>query len=119
MKKIRWVLLNIIGLGIPYIYARNKANKLKNTTNTTLQTSSLIDFDITDLLNALGGKDNIENISTTISTLKVNLKNAQDLSKEQFNKFKINGFMKNQKQIILVFGDNAQAIGNELSKLLN
>jgi hypothetical protein len=27
--------------------------------------------------------------------------------------------MKNQKQIILVFGDNAQAIGNELSKLLN
>jgi hypothetical protein len=45
-----------------------------------------------------------------MSTLKINLKNAETLTKEKFAKYKIHGFMKNTNQVILVFGDNAQVI---------
>jgi phosphotransferase system IIB component len=73
-----------------------------------------IDFDIQVLIKALGGKDNIISSTATISTLKINVKDNSSLNKETFAKFKITGFMKNANQIILVFGDNAQAINNAL-----
>jgi phosphotransferase system IIB component len=77
-----------------------------------------VDFEIDDFIDVLGGKQNIINSSTTVSTLKVNLKDASFLNKESFVKFKITGFMKNANQIILVFGDNAKAIDNILVKKL-
>jgi PTS system glucose-specific IIC component len=76
--------------------------------------STKIDFDIEKLIEALGGKSNILDVSATISTLKVNVKDVTTLSKDSFTKFKINGFMKNANQVILVFGDNAQAISELL-----
>jgi PTS system D-glucosamine-specific IIC component len=83
-----------------------------------LQVSSKIDFNIDDLIKSLGGKDNITNSDATISTLKIEVKNATQIYKESFNDFNVKGFMKNANQIILVFGDNSQAINEELKKHL-
>ncbi|MDR2369058.1 MAG: hypothetical protein LBD63_00315 [Mycoplasmataceae bacterium] len=101
-------------LGIPYLYAKHKAKQISNVSNTKLQVSTKFNFDINLLIDTLGGKENIISSSATMSTLKINLKSAQILTKESFSKFKINGFMKNNNQIILVFGDNAQAINDAL-----
>ncbi|MDR0740004.1 MAG: PTS transporter subunit EIIB [Mycoplasmataceae bacterium] len=116
MHKFRWIILNIICLSIPYFYAKHKAKKILTSTNNQLKTSDKVEIDIDELLSTLGGKENIVNVSATISTLKVNVKNGLTLNKEQFSKFKINGFMKNKNQIILVFGDNAQAINEQLTR---
>jgi phosphotransferase system IIB component len=70
------------------------------------------------LINTLGGKRNIVDTSTTISTLKINVRDNSTLTKEKFDKFKITGFLKNTNQVILVFGDNAQAINEKLIKKL-
>jgi phosphotransferase system IIB component len=108
-----------VTLGIPYFYAKQKAKKIANTVNTQLQVSSKVDFDINELIKALGGVENILDSSATISTLKVNVKDATNLNKDSFKEFKINGFMKNANQIILVFGDNSQTINKLLISSLN
>jgi phosphotransferase system IIB component len=53
-----------------------------------------------------------------MSTLKVEVKDTTQIFKETFNDFNIKGFMKNTNQIILVFGDNSQAINSEINKRL-
>jgi phosphotransferase system IIB component len=83
-----------------------------------LQTSTKIDFNVDELIKVLGGKENIVDTSATISTLKINVKDASQISKDSFVIFNIKGFMKNTNQIILVFGDNSQAINIELKKRL-
>jgi phosphotransferase system IIB component len=53
-----------------------------------------------------------------MSTLKVDVKSTAQIFKETFDEFNIKGFMKNANQIILVFGDNSQAINSEINKRL-
>ncbi|MDR1991869.1 MAG: hypothetical protein LBP70_04050 [Mycoplasmataceae bacterium] len=110
MRKFKWILLNIITFGILYIYVKHQAKKNNAKINDQLQISDKVDFKLDDLIEDLGGVDNILDSSATMSTLKINLKNAETLTKEKFAKYKIHGFMKNTNQVILVFGDNAQVI---------
>ncbi|MDR0985670.1 MAG: DUF4234 domain-containing protein [Mycoplasmataceae bacterium] len=117
-KKTSYIFLSIITFGIYPLIVRYKAKKIANTVNNQLTLSSKIDFDINSLINRLGGKDNIIKTSATISTFKVDLKDASNISKETLNKFDIKGFIKNNNQLIIVFGDNANAISSNINKIL-
>jgi phosphotransferase system IIB component len=69
-----------------------------------------------DFVNALGGKENIISSSNTINALKLELKDGSKVEKDNFNKFEVHGFIKNNNSLTMIIGNNAQAINDELKK---
>ncbi|MDR0825883.1 MAG: hypothetical protein LBM72_01305 [Mycoplasmataceae bacterium] len=119
MKKGAWIFVNIISFGIPYAYAKHKAKKTADQINDKLITSKHVKFEISDLIQALGNKENITGVSATMSTLKVNVRSSETFTADNFKKFDVKGFMKNADQIILIFGDNANHICEQIKNILS
>jgi PTS system D-glucosamine-specific IIC component len=114
MKKLKWILLNIITFGGVYFFAKHKAKKIVHNTNTDLTYSTKVNFDIDELIRGLGGVDNITASSATLSSLKVNIKDNKLISKEQLAKLGAKGVMINNNQVVALFGDNAIMINQSL-----
>jgi len=115
--KSKTILLSIITFGIYYAIIRNKAHKLTKI-NSSITTSNLIDFDVNELINCLGGKENIDNISTSISTFSVSLKRTINIDKDMFlRKFKIKGINKINNKYMFLIGDNATTVGNKIKEI--
>ena len=108
------ILLDVITLGTFEIYLHNKAKKVANVKNSELTYSKTYGFDINDIINDLGGIDNIENVSATLSSVKINLKNINLVIADLQKKYKIKGITKSNNVLILIFGDNAKAIAENI-----
>lgn len=116
MKKIKWILLNIFTFGALYFFAKRKAKSIATNVNDNLTYSTKINFNIDELINDLGGIDNITDSNATLSSLKVNVKNISIVNKSKFIKLGAKGAMINNNQVIILFGDNSIAINNELKQ---
>ncbi|MDR0341394.1 MAG: PTS transporter subunit EIIB [Mycoplasmataceae bacterium] len=116
MKKFAYYLSYIFSFGLVYFYYRSKAKSNVLTYKNKLTVSEKIDFDLNDLVNAVGGKENIVSINAELSTLKFVLKKASEISKEDFNMINVYGFIKNNNNLTLVTGDNAQAIAQAINE---
>ena len=75
-------------------------------------------FNINKFVNDLGGVDNIDSVTATLSSLKLELKDTNLVNPDLKSKYKINGLTKSTKSIILVFGDNSKAICDDINKLM-
>jgi len=115
--KSKTILLSIITFGIYYAIIRSKAHKQAKI-KTSITTSNIIDFNISELINYLGGKENIESVSTSISTFSVTLKRGVNVDKDVFlKKFKIKGINKINNKYMFLIGDNATMIGNKIKEI--
>ena len=112
------ILLDVITLCIFEIYLHNKAKNVANVKKTELTYSKICKFNINDFINDLGGINNIENVSSTLSSVKVNLKNINLVITDLQKKYKINGITKSKNVLILIFGDNAKTIAENIEQLL-
>ncbi|MDR2823401.1 MAG: hypothetical protein LBV37_02605 [Mycoplasmataceae bacterium] len=117
MKRWKLILLSICTFGIFYLIAHSKAKKLSLQANTEITYSKKVDMNILDLVETLGGKNNIKGISATISTLKIEVENIELINKLRLKQIVNKGVMFNHNQIILVLGDNAITICAAIKEL--
>lgn len=109
-------LFYIFTLGIGYLLAKKKAKNVVNMTNDQILTSKKIDFNISDLVSALGQSQNIVEINSTISNLKVKVKDIKLVNVEEIKKLGALGTLINIDVITILFGDNSEYVGELLKK---
>lgn len=109
-------LFYIFTLGIGYLLAKKKAKNVVNMTNDQILTSKKIDFNISDLVSALGQSQNILEINSTISNLKVKVKDIKLVNVEEIKKLGAIGTLINIDVITILFGDNSEYVGELLKK---
>lgn len=83
----------------------NNENVLKK-----LKTSNKINFDINDLISALGGLENIIDLEASLNSLKVAIKNKANVNQESIKKLGAKGIMLSSNKVSIIFGDNSLAI---------
>lgn len=118
MRKSTYILLNIFSLGAFYLYVKIQAKKLENKVNHHLTYSQQYNFDINDLCLDLGGKENISQINSTLSSVNIELRDMKLVNHNLKTKYKIRGVSKTSERLVLLFGDNAKQIANDLKKIL-
>lgn len=118
MKKSTYIFLCIITCGIYKIHINKKAKQASTKINDELITSHSYDFDINTLMKDLGGEENIQQVSSTLNNVIINLKDVSLINTDLKQKYKISGIHKTNHQLILVFGDTSQKICNDLQKLI-
>lgn len=109
-------LFYIFTLGIGYLLAKKKAKNVVNMTNDQILTSKKIDFNISDLVSALGQSQNIVEINSTISNLKVKVEDIKLVNVEEIKKLGAIGTLINIDVITILFGDNSEYVGELLKK---
>ncbi|UUD35683.1 PTS transporter subunit EIIB [Mycoplasmopsis caviae] len=114
------VLLTIVTFGFCWVYWRTrnrKELKLKREgTNIKLPSN----IKIVELVDNLGGKENIEEVSASISNIKVLIKNKSLVKMEELQSTKfITGIMISTNKISLVVGDYARKLAIELNEYLD
>ena len=116
-KKV--LMFYIFTLGLGCLYAKYRARKLATTDNLEIKTSEKIDFNINDLVTALGGSSNIQNVDSTISNLKVKLADMTKVDMNAIKQLGPKGMLKNIDQLTILFGDNSPAIAKALKTVIN
>ncbi|MDR1850762.1 MAG: hypothetical protein LBQ45_01390 [Mycoplasmataceae bacterium] len=116
--KTKLILLSIITFSIYYWVVKAKAKK-HLAYNNSITTSKLVDFDINDLINLLGGQENITSVSNTISSVSVVLKKQVEIPKNEYEKFSIHGISKSYNKYTIIFGDHANDIKNRIEEIIN
>lgn len=109
-------LLNILTFGHLKRKAKKKAALEAANKNTELTLNTVALPDVAALLNAIGGNDNIANISATISTITFQVKAMDKLNFEQLKKFSSKGVIKSTDNVTLIIGDCAMALKDEILK---
>ncbi|WP_027123798.1 hypothetical protein [Mycoplasmoides pirum] len=113
------VLGYIFTFGILYLVLNNFAKKKATLSNETLLVSNNIPFDVNNFLIVLGGAENIESTSSTISSIKIKLKNKNLFIENKLKNFKPKGYLWNADNVLtILFGDFSQALSNEINKMI-
>lgn len=120
MKQSTKLMLFIIcSLGIGYLIAKRKAKKIQAQTNEEISTTTAIKFNIDKLINALGGTNNIVNVESTISNLKITLKDIKSINQKEIKSLGAKGSFLNENRITILFGDTSKDIASKINKKLN
>ncbi|MDR3249473.1 MAG: hypothetical protein LBS95_00105 [Mycoplasmataceae bacterium] len=114
--KNKLLLLSFLTLGIYYAIIKTKAKKAINI-NTELTYSKKINFEISDFIDKVGGKQNIRSIKHSLNSITFEINNSVNIDKREQQKFGIKGIMKGYKKITFIFGDNAKAIYNKINNI--
>lgn len=122
-----WIMfLTIITFGIFKIYLNDKVEKAKkpkecSTTKTPaideLKVSKKIPFKIEELVEYLGGFQNIEKFDASLNSLKVTFKEKTLVSQEKIKNLGAKGIMFSEHTISIIFGDYSLFLKEELEKL--
>lgn len=117
-RETKLKLFYIYTFGIGYYIAKKKAKQRSKTINNNIKVMRHLDFNIEDLILALGGINNIKNVNSTISNLKVCLNNIENINIDLIKKLGAIGTIKNLDSITILFGDNSQYIAELLNQKL-
>ncbi|MCE6061604.1 PTS transporter subunit EIIB [Mycoplasmopsis agalactiae] len=113
--KWKIAMLTIFTLGFCWLYWRiknNKVKKLKKGEINRLDSS----MDTLELVNLLGGKNNIISASSTISRIKVFINDKTAVQKDKLEQLKyVSGLMISSNNISIVVGDYAKKLCEELN----
>lgn len=111
--------LDIITFGHLSRKAKKEALKQAENKNTQLTLNTIGLPDVNNITNALGGLDNIVNISATISTITFQVKAMDTLNFEQLKKIAVKGVVKSQDNVTLLIGDCATALKDKILEIKN
>ncbi|MGL5630230.1 MAG: hypothetical protein ACRDCG_00470 [Mycoplasmoidaceae bacterium] len=101
-NKIDWKIqiLNFFTFG----YIKRKALKISKEINQDIQVSNEVSIDVNQLINFLGGIDNIKDVRSTITTLKINFINKQIIKQDEIKKIGAKGIIISDNNIVMSFG---------------
>jgi phosphotransferase system IIB component len=91
---------------------------LSKKINTQLSSSEKIDFSIDAIIDALGSKNNIKDVSSTLSSVSVLVDDISKIKESEFKKNGVQGVLRRAKKITLIFGDNAPTIKKVIDNLI-
>ncbi len=117
--RTKTILLYVFTFGIAYAVAKSKAKKLANNANKELKVTYNFDFELADLVNDLGTKENIIDVNSTLNCLIVNLKDKTIVDPETLKKYNPKGMYFAGNKLNLLFGDNSKHIQECLEKFIN
>lgn len=101
--------LNIITFGYINRKARKKIDKLNNKNDSFKQHT--IDLpNINKLVEALGGKENIQTITNTISSITFKIYHSENVNLQKLKKISKKGIISSHNSITLLIGDCAEKI---------
>lgn len=106
--------LNILTFGHLSRKAKKIAKQQAENKNTELKLNSMELPNVNALLSALGNKENIRNVSSTISTITFELNNAEIVNVEQLRKICAKGVVKSNNNITILIGDCATALEQKI-----
>lgn len=109
-------LFYIFTFGVGYLLAKKKAKNAANITNDQILTTRSVNFEISNLVSALGKSQNIVEINSTISNLKVKVKDIKKVNVEDIKKLGAVGTLINIDVITILFGDNSEYVAELLKK---
>ena len=109
--------LNIITFGYLGRKAKKEAAKQAETKNTSLTVNTVGLPDINGVVNALGGVDNIVNISATISTITFQVNNMNSVNFDTLKKISIKGVIKSETNVTLLIGDCALVLKDKILEM--
>lgn len=114
-QKTIFIFLQIITLGLIWIYW----NKKKEQEKDYLSTAKKININIDKLILNVGGIKNIEKIDSTQNKVKFFYKERNDINLEDVKKIKsISGIFINDKSLDIIVGNQAELIKEEIIKKL-
>lgn len=141
--KFWYIFLCIVTFSIFYFIVQSKIKKQRQKVNTTkipsqtktststkqskqdsdvklqnFKQSTLIDFNVNDLIEYLGSKKNIESLDASLSSLKVIVKDKTIIKQDEIKKLGAKGIMVSGQKISIIFGDNSNTIKQEIQKML-
>ena len=76
-------------------------------------------FSVDKIIQSLGSKDNIKNISSTLSSVNVLLEDISKVDTKELKKNGIKGILKNANKLTLIFGNNASAVNKAIQNVIN
>lgn len=119
MKKSMYIFLCIVTLGLFYFWVKSQAKKKSLTYNKDLIVTKDYDFKIEDFIKDLGGENNIKEVDSTMNSVIVKLNDLSLVNSNFKNIYKIKGINKSANSLILLIGDNAKTIAEDLKNLFN
>lgn len=114
MKKITWYYICTFGIG--YLIAKKKAKKIAETINTELTVSNDVPFEVKEIIEAIGGIDNYICNTTTINSIKIEVKDIELINKEKIKDIGAVGVSLSQESIRCLFGDFSKKLGQMLDE---
>lgn len=108
----------VLTFGTVYWISKARAKRLSKKVNAELTSSQKIDFSVDSIINALGTKTNIKDISSTLSSVSVIVDDMTKVDEKEFRKNGIQGVLKRANKLTLIFGDNAPAIKKVISNMV-
>lgn len=85
-------------------------SRIEDNTENVIKTSNEIPFNIAVLIHALGGKNNILDISATISSVKITLSNIEAVNKEEIKEVSQRGILISGDKITILFGNYSEKL---------
>lgn len=113
MKKTTWYYIFTFGIG--YLIAKRKAKKIVTNVNTELTISEKIPFEVTEIIEAIGGVQNYISNTASLNSIKFKVKNIELVDKERIKKMGAKGVMMSDENVTCLFGDYSK----KLSTLIN
>lgn len=117
-EKFLFIFLQIITIGLIWIYWNQQKQKLGQENELSYATKT--NFEINKLINLIGEKENILEITNTHTKVKISFKNRTKINPEAIKNLKgVSGIFFNDQTITIIVGNEARIINELMTKTIN
>lgn len=117
-EKFLFIFLQIITIGLIWIYWNQQKQKLGQENELSYATKT--NFDINKLINLIGEKENILEITNTHTKVKISFKDRTKINPEAIKNLKgVSGIFFNDQTITIIVGNEARIINELMTKTIN
>lgn len=106
----------VITLGIGYLIAKKKAKKIVETVNTELTVTKEIPFDVSNIIEAIGGIDNYVSNTATLNSIKIEVNDIELINKDKIKKMGAKGTILGDNNVTCLFGDYSKALSTMINE---
>lgn len=117
-EKFLFIFLQIITIGLIWIYWNQQKQKLGQENELSYATKT--NFEINKLINLIGEKENILEITNTHTKVKISFKDRTKINPEAIKNLKgVSGIFFNDQTITIIVGNEARIINELMTKTIN
>lgn len=117
-EKFLFVFLQIITFGLIWIYWNKQ--KAKFSQENQLSVATKTNFDVEKLIELVGNKDNILEVTNTHTKVKIQFKDRYQVNQNEINNLKgVSGIFFNDQTITIIVGNEAKLIQELINQNIN
>ena len=116
-EKFLFIFLQVITIGLIWIYWNQQKQKLGQENELSYATKT--NFEINKLINLIGEKENILEITNTHTKVKISFKDRTKINPEAIKNLKgVSGIFFNDQTITIIVGNEAKIINELMTKTI-